>query len=60
MAYSDFTLEKVKQSFQLSINQRTRLFSTVKPYAISDMLAGILEENIPLASAMNTRDFVGR
>jgi len=54
MAYSDFDLKKVKSEFSLKIVETEDLFSSVKDVEISDFLAKILKQNVPLALAIGT------
>ena len=54
MSYSDFTLKQVQHDFDLEIIEKRGIFSTLKSVEISDYLAVTLEENIPLAVAINT------
>ena len=54
MSYSDFTLEKAKHSLCLEILEGYDLFPDVPDLVPTPLLASILEENIPLASAINT------
>ena len=54
MAYSDFNLKKVQDCFQLQIVEDRDLFSQIDPIEISDLLATLLKQNVPLALAMNT------
>ena len=54
MAYSDFTLKKVKAQFDLKLIEQTDLFSTLDEIEISPLLAELLTQNIPLALAMGT------
>ena len=54
MAYSDFTLDDIKKKFQLSIKERTDLFSHVSSVEPSDSLSILLRDYIPLALAINT------
>jgi hypothetical protein len=54
MAYSDFTLTKVKQQFGLTVNESLDLFTEVKPVAPSEFLSLTLKEYLPLATAINT------
>jgi hypothetical protein len=51
MAYSDFTLRKVKQDFGLSTVEDGRFLPEVEPISPSPILAGLLEETIPWAIA---------
>ncbi len=54
MQYSEFTLNQLKESFNLAINGETVLFPVVKAAEISDFLAKTLKENVPLAIAIDT------
>jgi hypothetical protein len=54
MAYSNFSLSKVKTDFNLTINETTDLFSQVLPVAASDYLKLTLKEHLPLVNAINT------
>lgn len=54
MAYSDFSLKKVKDSFGLQIIEGESLFATIPPVAISQLLQATLVRNLPLAQAINT------
>ena len=54
MAYSDFTLRKVKQSFGLTAIEGGRFLPEVEPTAPSPILAGLLEDTVPWAIAVGT------
>jgi hypothetical protein len=55
MAYSDFTtLSKVRTTFNLTIDENTRLFPDIAPIEPSDYLKTTLNEFVPLANAINT------
>ncbi len=54
MAYSDFTLKKVKQAFELTIIEDEAVFEKIEPIAVSDFLNKQLDNNVPLALAINT------
>ncbi|MFB2923161.1 hypothetical protein [Aerosakkonema funiforme] len=54
MAYSNFTLSNVKQAFDLTIEENQNLFSEVEAVKPSEILSIILQEYIPLATAINT------
>ena len=54
MAYSDFTLRKVKQSFGLTAVEGGRFLPEVEPLAPSPILAGLLEDTVPWAIAVGT------
>ncbi len=54
MAYSDFTLEKVKTAFDLTIIENTILFPDVTPLSPSHLLTEWLKKYAPLATAINT------
>jgi len=55
MAYSDFTsLSKVRTTFNLTIDETSRLFLDIAPLESSDYLKTTLHEFLPLANAINT------
>jgi hypothetical protein len=54
MAYSDFTLSKVQQDFDLTLEESRNLFAEVEDIEPSALLKQTLEEYIPLATAINT------
>jgi hypothetical protein len=54
MAYSDFTLKRVKTEFNLEIIESRSIFSHIQGVEISDYLKETLKRNIPLALAINT------
>lgn len=54
MAYSDFTLERVKEDFNLTLSTREDIFSEVPGLNASDFLQQTLTYNIPIALASNT------
>ena len=54
MGYSEFTLKKVKNDFNLTIIENENFTSDVKEAEISDHLAATLDVNVPLALAINT------
>ncbi|RKZ35691.1 MAG: hypothetical protein DRQ49_19015 [Gammaproteobacteria bacterium] len=54
MSYSDFDLKKVKQELGVTLTERQNVFSAIKSIDISPILVEILEENVPLARAINT------
>jgi hypothetical protein len=54
MAYSSFSLSKVKADFSLSTDESQDLFAATPPLLPSDLLMVTLREQIPLASAINT------
>ncbi|KAM3098795.1 hypothetical protein ACKFKG_04835 [Phormidesmis sp. 146-35] len=54
MAYSDFTLSKVQQDFDLILEESRNLFFDVEEIEPSNFLKQMLEESIPLATAINT------
>ncbi|AOY83881.1 hypothetical protein BJP36_32130 [Moorena producens JHB] len=54
MAYSDFTLKKVKLDFNIQTVEDQSLFSNSEEIQISDYLAQTLKRNVPLALAINT------
>jgi hypothetical protein len=54
MAYSDFTLKKVKSDFNLKTIENLSLFSETEELEISDYLERTLKRNVPLALSINT------
>ncbi|NEQ97972.1 MAG: hypothetical protein F6K30_14845 [Cyanothece sp. SIO2G6] len=54
MAYSDFTLSKLKEGFQIVMEEKSNIFPNIREETISDYLRDTLEENIPLALAIHT------
>ena len=55
MSYSDFTsLTKIREAFNVSIDEVTDLFSTLEPLEPSAYLKQSLHEFVPLANAINT------
>jgi hypothetical protein len=53
MSYSDFTLKAVK-TLGVNLIEQEGLFSSVKGVAVSPSFQEILNENVPLARAINT------
>jgi len=54
MSYKDFTIKKTQDVFQIEIVEMPGIFAGIDEKATSRHLADILEENIPLATAINT------
>ncbi len=54
MAYSDFTLKKVVQEFQLTLSEDKNLFADIPSVSPSDFLIETLNENVPLALSIST------
>ncbi|MBD2412720.1 hypothetical protein FACHB389_30950 [Nostoc calcicola FACHB-389] len=54
MAYSDFSLAKVKKTFNLTLDETRNLFADTKPVTPSETLRTILIDYIPLATAIST------
>lgn len=54
MPYSNFTLEKVKQQFNLTTIEESEIFADVEPLSPSDLLNQILQDNLPIAIASNS------
>ncbi|KOR32922.1 hypothetical protein TI05_04225 [Achromatium sp. WMS3] len=54
MAYSDFTIKKVKDEFGLTIVEKRDVFADVKPNQVGEYLKRTLDNNVPLALAINT------
>jgi len=54
MAYSNFTLSKVKTDFGIVTNETQDLFANIPPIQPSELLTLTLKEQLPLAGAINT------
>ncbi len=54
MSYSNYTLEKVQEDFNLEIVENKNLFSEIKAIKVSDHLQTTLDYNVPLAMAIGT------
>ncbi|MCI5130451.1 MAG: hypothetical protein D3904_02755 [Candidatus Electrothrix sp. EH2] len=54
MPYSDFTVKKVQEVFQVRLHETSGLFSGLPEQKASLHLAETLKENVPLAISINT------
>jgi hypothetical protein len=54
MAYSEFTLSRVRETFGLVVEEAKNLFLEILPTQASDYLTIALDENLALATAINT------
>ncbi|MBD6618616.1 hypothetical protein FNW02_23000 [Komarekiella sp. 'clone 1'] len=54
MAYSDFSLAKVRNAFGLTLEETRNLFVTVAGVQPSELLKRLLDENLTLATAINS------
>lgn len=54
MAYSNFTLAKVKENFGLTVDETQNLFADVPGVHPSELLTFTLAESIPIATAIDT------
>jgi hypothetical protein len=54
MAYSDFNLPRVRETFGLVIEEPKSLFPNILPTTASNYLITTLDENLALATAINT------
>ncbi len=54
MAYSDFTLKKVKTDLNIKLVEKNSVFSHIKAVEISSYLKDTLKRNVSLALAINT------
>lgn len=54
MSYSDFTLDKVRKEFNLTLFDKIDIFSDTPELKCSEILREILRDNVPLALASNT------
>lgn len=54
MAYSDFNLAKAKNTLSLTLDETRNLFRNLPGVKPSDLLTRLLDENLPLATAINS------
>ena len=54
MSYSDFTLDRVRKTFGLTISDKVDIFAFVHEVECPPLLVEVLRENVPLALANNT------
>jgi hypothetical protein len=54
VSYSDFTLDRVRKTFGLTISDQIDIFASVDEVECPPLLAQVLRENVPLALASNT------
>lgn len=54
MSYSDFDLKKVKKNLGIKIIEKQGFFSSIKGVDINPYFKETLQENVPLARAINT------
>ena len=54
MAYSNFTLQTVREAFDLEETDTAHLFADSEPMPPSELLTAVLTRNIPLATAIGT------
>ncbi|GAA6615562.1 hypothetical protein [Scytonema sp. NUACC26] len=54
MPYNKFDLQKLVTDFNLELSENTKFFSDIQPIEPSELLLTLLEENLPLATAINT------
>ncbi|NEP90359.1 MAG: hypothetical protein F6K18_27990 [Okeania sp. SIO2C2] len=54
MPYSDLTLPKIQQEFSLTINEKVDFFANIPEVKPSEFLKQTLQNNLPLALAINT------
>lgn len=54
MAYSDFSLSRVRETFGLVVEEPKSLFPNILPTTASNYLITTLDENLALATAINT------
>jgi hypothetical protein len=54
MAYSNFTLSKVKSDFGIITDETQDLFTEIDPIQPSDLLSLVLKDQLPLAGAIYT------
>lgn len=56
MAYSDFSLARVKDDFGLTLDESRDLFAATSPVVPSEILTTILNDYVPLAIAISTEN----
>lgn len=54
MPYNKFTLQNLIRKFNLRLLENVQLFPNVEPASPSDLLLALLEDNVPLATAIDT------
>ena len=54
MAYSDFTIETIKEQFGIHLEEDGTFFAKVPSVTVSSLLLETLAENVPLAQAIST------
>jgi hypothetical protein len=54
MAYSEFTLAKVRDALGLNLDEKRNLFQDIAGVQPSDLLKRLLDENLSLATAINS------
>ena len=54
MAYSDFSLDRLTNTFDLTISDKIDMFAAVSELESSTLLAEILKDNVPLALSSHT------
>ena len=54
MAYSNFTMEIVKEKFQIEKFETLGIFSKIEPVTPSEHLTTALAKKVPFASSINT------
>jgi hypothetical protein len=54
MPYSDFTVKKVQEIFQVRLHETSGLFAHLAPKDASGHLRETLSDNVPLAASINT------
>ncbi|MCW5205585.1 hypothetical protein VU08_01450, partial [Desulfobulbus sp. F5] len=54
MPFSDFTIKKVQEMFQVQLHETSGLFAHLPPKEASAHLRETLFDNVPLAASINT------
>ena len=54
MPYSNFTLETVREEFQIELVEHTGIFADIEPGVPSELLTTVLGKKVPLATTINT------
>jgi len=54
MSYSEFTIETLKERFEIEMNEDTNLFSQTSTVPVPKILTELLERYVPLAITIST------
>src|SRR5262249_30267139 len=54
MAYEEFTLDRIRRAFSLTLEEQEDLFGSATEVAVSPLLRSILDDSVPLAIDVHT------